>query len=134
MKINNVTDIRPDDFPEDDRDTVGQLAEIINPFMQQVQEAMDERIDFDNRVERLLQIDMTVSSTGVPVLNNKISTGKSRVNGFTIINAYNLDKPNIHPTGQPFIVYNPLSGGLVEVIKITNLPANNKIRLTIIVH
>ena len=134
MKINNVTEIRPDDFPDDDRETIGQLAEILNPFMQQVQEVMDERIDFDNRVERLLQVDMTVGSTGIPVLNSKITTGKSRVNGFQVINTYNLDKPNIHPTGQPYIVYNPLSGGLVEVIKITNLPANNKIRLTIIVY
>jgi len=134
MKINNVTEIRPDDFPDDDRETIGQLAEILNPFMQQVQEVMDERIDFDNRVERLLQVDMTVGSTGIPVLNSKITTGKSRVNGFQVINTYNLDKPNIHPTEQPYIVYNPLSGGLVEVIKITNLPANNKIRLTIIVY
>jgi hypothetical protein len=134
MKLNNVTDIRPDDFDKEDRNTVGQLAEIINPFMQQVKEITDSRIDYDNRVENFLQIEMTVDSNGVPVLNNKIRTNKTSSNGFTVVAAFNLTNNSVTVTGQPFIVYTQLSGGFVQVSKITNLPANQKFRLNVIAH
>ena len=115
MKINNVTEIRPDDFKKEDRNTVGQLAEILNPFMQQVVEVNDKRIDYDNRVENFLQIEMTVDSDGVPILNNKIRTNKSGSRGFTVVAAFNLTNNSISPTGQPFIVFTQISGGFVEV-------------------
>lgn len=134
MKLNNVTDIRPDDFEKEDRNTVGQLAEIINPFMQQVKEITDSRIDYDNRVENFLQIEMTVDAEGVPVLNNKIRTNKTSSNGFTVVAAFNLTNSSVAVTGQPFIVYTQLSGGFVQVSKITNLPANQKFRLNVIAH
>ena len=79
MKLNNITEISPDDYKSEDRQTVSQLAEIVNPFMQQLVEIMDKRIDFENRVENLIQIEMTVDADGVPLLNNKINTNKSRV-------------------------------------------------------
>ena len=134
MKINNVTEIRPDDFDKDDRKTVGQLAEIINPFMQQVVEITDNRMDFENRVENFLTIEMTVDSAGVPVLNNKIKTGKSSVKGFSVVSAFNLTNSNSFATEQPFISFTREAAGFVKVNKISGLPANQKFRLSMIVY
>jgi len=134
MKINNITEIRPDDFDQDTRKTISQLAEILNPFMQQVVEVNDNRIDYENRVENLINIEITVDSSGVPTLNNKVKTGITSSRGFSVIAAFNLTTVNVYPTGVPFILYTQLSGGFIQVNKITNLPANQKFKLTIIAH
>jgi hypothetical protein len=51
MKINNVTQIKAEDFPEDAQQMAEQLGLVLNPFMQQVVEITDNRLDFENRVE-----------------------------------------------------------------------------------
>ena len=134
MKLNNITEISPDDYKSEDRQTVGQLAEIVNPFMQQLVEIMDKRIDFENRVENLIQIEMTVDAAGVPLLNNKINTNKSRVRGLQVIAAFNTTNASLTATEQPFISFGQLSGGFVQVSKITGLPANQKFQLNVIVY
>ena len=134
MKINNVTEIRPDDFKKEDRQTIGQIAEIMNPFMQQVVELADKRGSFDNREENFLTVEMTVDASGVPVLNNKIKTDKARANGFAVVAAFNTTDASITATEQPFISYVQLASGFVQVNKITGLPANQKFRLNIIVY
>ena len=134
MKLNNVTELSSEDFEEDHRNTVSKIAEIINPFMQQLVEIMDKRVDFENKVENYLEIEMTVDEFGVPVLNNKISTGKTYVRGLPIINAYSTVNASITPTEQPFISFTQLADGFVQVNKITGLPGNQKFRLNIIVY
>ncbi len=134
MKLNNVTEISVDDFAKDDRKTVGQLAQILNPFMQQVAEIVDERIDFDNRVENFLEIEMTVDASGAPVLNDKISTGKTRVRGLAVIAAFNTANASLTATSQPFISFLQQADGFVQVLNISGLVANQKFRLNIIVY
>jgi len=134
MKINNTTQIRADDFEEDHKRTAEQLANILNPFMQQVQEITDNRIDFENRVENYIEIEMTVDASGKPILNNKISTGKSNIRGFQVIAAFGASNANITATEHPFMSFTPIGGGLVEVSSITGLPANTKMRLNVIVY
>ena len=68
----------------------GQLGSVLNPFMQQVVEIMDSRVDFENRVENYREIEMTVDANGVPVLNDKIKTGKTFIRGIQVIAAFNL--------------------------------------------
>lgn len=134
MKINNVTQIRADDFEQDYKQMAEQLGNILNPFMQQVVELSDGRIDFDNRVENYVEVTMTVDSTGKPILNNKINTGKTYVRGLQVIRAFGSDNANIGATAQPFISYRALANGLIEVSNISGLPANTKMRLNIIVY
>ena len=134
MKINNVTQIMGDSLGSENEQVAGQLGSIINPFMQQVVELSDGRIDFENRVENLIQIEMTVDASGVPVLNNKISTGKSNIRGTSVIRAFSSANVSIGATSQPFVNFKPLGGGLIEVTSITGLPANTKMRLNIIVY
>lgn len=134
MKINNVTQIKAEDFSKDDQQMAEQLALVLNPFMQQVVEIMDERLDFENRVENFIQIEMTVSSSGTPILNDKISTGKGRIRGLQVVAAFNLSNVSGFPTQSPFISYSVLGGGVIQVNNITGLRANEKYQLNIIVY
>ena len=134
MKINNTTQIRADDFADDDKRVAARLGEILNPFMQQVVELSDGRVDFENRVENIVQVTFTVDNSGVPVLNNKLNTGKASVRGFQVIDARSTQNTAITADSQPFISYTPIGTGTVQVNKISGLPANNEMLLTVIVY
>jgi hypothetical protein len=134
MKINNTTQIRADDFQDDDKQMADQLGNILNPFMQQVVELSDGRIDFENRVENFRQVEFTVDAAGVPTLNDTLSTGKASVRGFQVVAAYGSDNALIGATSQPFINFSPLASGSVKVLSITGLPANVKMTLNVVIY
>lgn len=134
MKLNNVTQIRAEDFDEEMQDTMQRLGSVLNSFMQQVVELSDGRIDFENRVENIIQFEVTLDSNGKPIQNDKINTGKKSVRGFDIIRAYNLTNNNVYPTQKPFINYNELGSGLIKMQNVVGLQPNNKYLLTAIVY
>ncbi len=134
MKINNTTQIKGDDFPDEDRDLAERIGNILNPFMQQVVEINDGRLDFENRVETILSIEMTVDADGKPLLNDKVNIKKSNIRGIQVISALNLTNPSIYAESQPFVSYSYLGNNLIKVNKITGLGANYKFQLTMIIY
>lgn len=134
MRIDNVNQIRSEDYPEEYEDLLDQLGETINPFMQQVQELSDGRVDFPNRVEVLRTIEITVDSNGNPVLNNKINAEKTGVRGISVIRAINLTNNTVFPTSHPFISFTPVGGDTIQINNITGLPANQRFRLTLVIY
>lgn len=134
MKLNNITQIKSEDYDQDYSDLVDQLAETLNPFMQEVFELSDERIDFENRVEVFKTVDITVDSNGTPTLNDKINCEKTNVRGFTVIRAYNLTTLTNYATGTPFVSFTQLAGTSVRIDNITNLVPNNKYRLSLVIY
>ena len=133
MKLNNVRQIRAEDFDKDIQPTISQLGSILNSFMQEVVELADKRVDFENKVEVLKTIDISVDSNGTPILNNKVATDKPSVRGIQVINAINLTNSRVYASQQPFISFTVLGGGFIQINNITGLQANNKYRLTIII-
>jgi len=133
-KLNNSTQIKSEDYDEDYSELVDQLAETLNPFMQEVVEMADDRIDFENRVEVLKTVEITVDSAGKPTLNDKINVEKSGIRGITVIRTYNLTNVSGYPTGTPWISYTNLGGTTIRVDNITGLLANNKYQLTLIIY
>jgi len=134
MKLNNSTQIKSEDYDGEYQALIDQLAETLNPFMQEVVELADERIDFENRVEVLKTITLTVDAAGKPTLNDKVNTGKSGIRGTQVISAFNLTNNTIYPTSQPFISYRILAGGVIQILNITGLPANNKFQLNLVIY
>lgn len=134
MKLNNASQLKSEDYDDEYQGLIDQLSEVINPFMQEVVELSDERIDFENRVEEIKTIEFTVDSSGKPILNDKLNTGKTGIRGFSVIRAFNLTNSSNYPTSHPFINYTPLGGALVRIDNITGLVANNKYQLTIIIY
>lgn len=135
MKIYNPTQITASDYPQDMQQTIEMLGNVLNPFMQQVYELSEGRIDFENTVNNIKNIEIIVDSNGVPVQGSQFQAGKSGIRGFQVINAYNITNSAISATAQPFIAkYTNSSGGLIEIQKITGLVADNKFRLTILIY
>lgn len=134
MKIINNPQIRSEDFKKEDQDTISRLAGVLNPFLQEVVDFADKRIDFDNKVENLITIEISVDNSGMPLQNNKVNVRKGNVRGLTVISSFNLTNSAIYPSGQPYISYSPIGGTTIQINNITNLPANNKFRLNIIVY
>lgn len=134
MKLNNSTQIKSEDYDGEYQALIDQLAETLNPFMQEVVELADERIDFENRVEVLKTITLTVDAAGKPTLNDKVNTGKTGIRGTQVISAFNLTNSTIFPTSQPFISYRILAGGVIQILNITGLPANNKFQLNLVIY
>lgn len=134
-KLYNVTEIRAEDFPEDMRQSISILGGILNPFMQQLVELADGRVDFDNLTTNIRTLELNVDSDGKPIQNNKLQTGKTQINGFQVIAATNLTNKAVTVTAQPFINdFTLLGGGLVQINEITGLPANSRFRLTILIY
>lgn len=135
MKLYNVSQIKAEDYPEEIRPTIERLGNILNPFMQQVVELADGRIDFENTVNNVKTFEITVDSDGKPTLNNKLQTGKSSIRGFQVINDVNLTNAALTLDEQPYVSsYVVLGNGLIQINKITGLVANNKYRLTLVIY
>ena len=135
MKLNNARNIRAEDFDDEYSQLVSQLGSILNSFMQEVVELSEGRVDFDNKAETVLDFDITVNSSGIPVQTPfKVNTGISSIRGIQVIRAYNLTNVAGYPTGQPFINFSPLGGGFMRIDSISGLRANEKYKLTVIIY
>jgi hypothetical protein len=134
MKLNNPRSIRAEDFGEELQQPMGQLGTVINPFMQEVVELADGRIDFENTVFEIKVVEFRVNSNGVPILNNKISTRVPRPRGTQIINDFNLTNSTNYPTSAPYMSTVTAGNGILQVNRITGLVPNDTYRLTVIIY
>lgn len=133
MKLNNVRQIRAEDYQDEYKDLVNGLGSILNSFMQEVVELSEGRIDFENRPEVIKTFEITVNQSGVPVqLPFKVATGKNRIQGSQIIRAINLSNNLGFPTAQPFLNFNPLGGDIIQVLNVSGLRPGDKYLLTVI--
>jgi hypothetical protein len=135
MQLDNVRIITSTDYPEEMEETIDILGGNLNDFMQQVVELSRGNIDFDNTAQELFTIEVTVGTNGIPTTKTTIKTTKKAIpQGFNVIGARNLTAVTSYPTGTPFISFSPKGNFLTEINHISNLPANQKFRLTFIVY
>jgi hypothetical protein len=133
MKLNNVRQIRAEDFDDEYNDLVSGLASILNSFMQEVVELSEGRVDFENRPEVLRTFEIAVNPSGVPIQAPfKVATGKNRINGAQVIRAINLSNSNGFPTSQPFLNFNPLGGDIIQVLNLSGLRPGDKYLISVI--
>lgn len=133
MKINNIKQIRAEDFSDDLQEDMGILGGLINPFMQEVFELADKRIGFDNLEFVFKQIDIQVDSEGKSTKVQKINTGKSKVNGIIVIRAYNLSNSRNYPTSQPWVNIEEDGNGVVSIVNVKGIPSGDNFRLNLVI-
>lgn len=131
MKVTNIKRINKEDFDKDSQETVDKLAFIINPFSEQIVNALNKNIDFDNLNQEIINLETQVNASGVPTINSEVKNPlKTRIKGIYCVSAQNLTD-NTLLVGAPFIVYS-LNSGVITINQITGLPANKKFRLSMI--
>lgn len=129
-RIDNVKRIKSEDFPPKDQETISRLAEVYNFFAEQVTNAINGNLDFENLTEDVFTFEVTVDSNGSPIDNSRFASSIG-LQGTTVINAANLTNPAVYATQTPFISWSSNGAGIYTINNISGLPANNKFRLTI---
>jgi hypothetical protein len=133
-RINNYKAISYDNYSEEAAEIMEDLADILNPFMREVTDAINGNIDFDNLKQALIELQVTVNSSGEPNVTS-FNVGASSIKGMDVISARNLTNNNVFPTSKPFISFSPkVSGNSVTLNNISGLPANNKFLLNVLVY
>ena len=129
-RIDNVQRILVDEFPEEDRETISKLANILNYFMTQTVDVVNGRLDYDNINKSIITIDITVNANGTPLQPTSFNA-EAGVIGHDVINARNLTNSAIYPLAKPFVSFSAQQNGLYRINNITGLQPNNKYQLTI---
>ena len=138
-KLNNMNRIVVDDFPEDDRQTIALLANILNPFMQQIIASYENNLNSDNLNWQVETFKVLVNATGEPinagatVIKKQVKlTLNRRVKGIWVINAKNQDDSTNYPTAAPFIDFTQASN-LLQLNRIIGLQNAEEYELTTII-
>lgn len=130
-KVNNIKRIIAEDFDSDYQDLVRQLSFSINPLLEQITNAFNKNIDFENLNQEVSIIETSVDSSGAPKIELQVKVNlKTRLKGVHVINVENLTDDALL-TGAPFINQELITGGF-KVNQITGLIADKKYRLTLI--
>lgn len=129
-QISNVRRIIVEDYPEDSREVVDKLAEVINNFMDEVTEMSQGNIDYDNLSRIKFTFDVVVDANGVPQGVRQINTGLRSYSGKIIIDAQSL-QGGANVVSTPYIDLTNKGNGVFQINQIFGLPPGKKIRLTV---
>lgn len=134
MKLQSFKRIVTEDVKEEFRELVSKLAYSINPFAEEVIEALNKNLTSeDNLNETKKEVTVTVNSSGTPTTPLQFKTDLSRTSfGIDVVKAENITNSTTYPTGHPFLSYSEVNG-VITVNNITGLPANNKFKLKLII-
>ena len=126
MKFTSPKRIIVEDFPKEDRETVGKLGFVINSVFEQIGQMFTKNLNIaDNLNEALVTIQITADFNGLPVQRNEFRYNlKGQCQGLQVISATNLTNVNAFPVNQPFITFEQLSTGLINIRHISGLQAN----------
>lgn len=134
-RISNFRRISTEDYQGEYQQLIEKIALNLNPFMQEVVDVVNGRLDFDNLQQNIITANFQVNSNGVPIGTNQLNTqGINQPRGFQVISARNTQNSTDFPSGQPFISFTPQGNSIVQINNISNLTANQTYQLTIIVY
>lgn len=132
MRLNNVKRLAKEDFAPEDQALVEKLSFALNPLLDQLNNAFNKNIDFDNLNQELLTVDVEVNASGIPKILTEIKSNlKTKINGLCVIRAINLTNDGTYPSGCPFITFDT-NGSIITIKHVTGIPANKKYRLLVI--
>lgn len=133
-RISEFRRLNPQDVDPDDQSVVETLGYTLNPFMQEVADAINGNLDFDNLNFEILTFDISVDSEGKPIQTNKIAVNKTNPLGIDVIRIINKQNPTNLSDSSPFIHFTPLGNGFVRMDKIIGIQPNDKHLIRIVVY
>jgi hypothetical protein len=132
-KIGNIKRIITEDFPSDMSETIEKIGLSFNSLSDQITQAFDKRIDFENLNQAYVTLDIKVNSSGEPLINNQLKNPlRTNIKGINIISAQSLEEGSNLLTGAPFIVYSINSDNTIKINQLLGLPSDKKFRLGLI--
>lgn len=129
-QIDNPKVITPQDFPNEYKDLVAKLAELLNFTIEQMTNTINGALDYDNLAKKKKVVKVTVNSAGVPTKGGQFISDIRPV-GITVLKASNLTSDSSFPTGGIHPTFRLLQGGIIEIRHLTGLVANHEYELTL---
>lgn len=94
MKLTGGKRLVTEDFKSDDQELVSKLAYVLNPFLEQMTNAMNSSITVSDNLDMdYKDIIVTVDSLGIPVNNVSFQTTKPKVSGILALSQSLLSSP-----------------------------------------
>ena len=132
MKLNNFKRLVVEEFAPEAQPTVEKISFALNPFLEQVVNAFNKNIDFDNLNQEVIEFTVVVDASGKPTTPVELRSNlRTRVRGFMVIRVQNENPNGATPTSNPLVSFSENESG-IKVTSVTGLVPNNKFRLTVI--
>lgn len=128
--IDNVKRIAIEEFPDEDKETVERIANYYNYFAEQVTNAINGQLSIENLTREIIQLNVTVNSSGTPIVSTKFTTELGLL-GVNVIRAQNLTNTTTYPASTPFLSFDSSGNGVYTIKNISGLQSNNKYKLTL---
>lgn len=132
-RLQSFKRITVEDFEQKDRALVSKIAYAVNVFAEDVLNNLNNNLTIEDNLN-LAKKDLTVTVDASGNVTNSVSlkTGLNHsCQGSLVIRAVNLTNTANIPTGTPFITFTENSG-LLTILNITNLVANDQYKLKLI--
>jgi len=132
MKVTNLKRLVMEDFESEDQELINKVAFSYNPLIEQITQAFNNNIDFDNLNQQVITFDVELDAAGIPKavteLRNKL---RGKPQGILVMRAENLALNNLYPTATPFITFS-LRDNNILIKHVAGIPADTKYKLTVI--
>lgn len=130
-KVTNIKRLDKVDFSKEDHNLVDRLAFVINPLSEQIVNAFNKNIDFENLNQEFINLETQVDVNGRPTMNFELRNPlRTKPRGICCVGAQNLSD-NTLLTGAPFILFT-VESNIIRIAQITGLPAGKRFNLSII--
>lgn len=123
-----------EDFPQQYKQVVGKIANVINPAIENIALALNNNLTFaQNMTATVATIPVTVDSNGLPInpitFSSKLPSPTQHI---FVTRALSTTNTTTYVTGAPFVDWIDNSG-TITINHVTGLPANSTFNLTMIV-
>lgn len=136
MKLPSFKRLYDQDFKEEDKDLIRQLAVSINSGIEVLYEALNKKVSMRDNVSCTVKdFTVTVDSAGKPLNRTSFSLDASNVtiDGCQVIRATNNSNSAVFPSAGIFLTFTQTNSG-VEIQHVTGIPANNQFTLRVIAY
>lgn len=117
-KIRKINKLLTEDFPSKYSDLVGKLAFVINPFLDNLVEALDGRLNFTDNLDAEVKELRITPTSDLPL---RIRTGLTFCDTILVGRVTNLTNTSATLTTPPFVEYSNVEDGAARQIEITNI-------------
>ena len=133
MKFTAPKRIIVEDFPSSEQETISKLGFIINSVFEQVGQMFNKNLNItDNLNESIIDVPVVVDAQGIPTSRTQFRyTLKGQCKGLIVMSATNSTSLTTYPMSQPFITFEQLPSGLINIKHVSGIQAQNKYSLTI---
>jgi hypothetical protein len=130
-KLSDIRRIIPEDFKKEEREMAEKIAGSYNEFADEIYQAVNGQLDFENMARRKVVVDLVFNSDGSLKVPVTINSGLTYVAMLHIGKVENLTSASVKLATAPYIDWTHQGSGLVKINYGRSFIAGAKYRLTL---